>query len=131
MVKLNENKYDIISISYLKIGVFMKKLMVGIFIVLNLLSSANAKGVDLISSHSFQGSGKLENIVDKICIDGYVYINIYQRKPTMTIEYGRQTSLLQYPVMQGIVQSLIYNANKMVPERCKNNTPKKTKKTKK
>jgi hypothetical protein len=109
----------------------MKKLFVGIFIVLNLLSNANAKSVDLISSHSFYGSGELENIVDKICIDGYVYITIYQKKPVMTIRYGSQTSLTRYPVMQGIVQSLIYNANKMIPERCKNKIPKKTKKQKK
>jgi len=108
----------------------MKKLIVGMFIVLNLISNANAKGVDLISSHNFQGSGELENIVDKICIDGYVYINIYQKKPVMTIEYGSQTSLTKYPVMQGIVQSLIYNANKMVPERC-HNKHKKHKKSKK
>lgn len=83
-----------------------------------LCSSIYAANIDVISSNSFKGSGELENIVDKICIDGYVYINIYQRKPVMTIQYGSATSLVQYPVMQGLVQSIINNAGKILPERC-------------
>lgn len=61
------------------------------------------------------------NIVEKICIDGYVYINIYQKKPVMTIRFGNHTALTQFPVLQSTTQSFITNELSISePEKCEN-----------
>ena len=92
------------------------------------LSNLNAQ-VDLISSQTV-GNDK-GYFVEKICIDSYVYINMYQKKPVMTIKYGSQTALTSYPVLQGIVQSTVAGKYGSKPERCKNKVMKKEKKAKK
>jgi hypothetical protein len=95
----------------------MNKMILSIGVLF--LSSLNAQ-VDLISSQTI-GNEK-DYFVEKICIDSYVYINMYQKKPVMTIQYGTQTALTHYSVLQGIVQSTVEGKYGLssTPERCKN-----------
>lgn len=85
-------------------------------------TSLNTFPVKVMSSKSYQGSGELSNIIDKVCINGYVYFNIYQRKPVMTITYGSSTALTKYPVLQSTVQSFVVKKgmffDSSVPETC-------------
>jgi hypothetical protein len=62
-----------------------------------------------------------DNIIEKICIDGYVYINIYQKKPVMSInKWGTQTALTRFAVLQSTTQSFITNELSISePEKCK------------
>jgi glutamine cyclotransferase len=75
-------------------------------------------------SKTFEGPEKQVNIVEKVCIDGYVYINIYQKKPVMTVQYGSSTALTAYPVLQSTTQSFIsshsYFIDTLKPETCIN-----------
>jgi hypothetical protein len=59
-------------------------------------------------------------LVEKVCIDGYVYINMYQKKPVMTIQYGTSTALTKFPVLQSTTQSLLDRGGKLMPEKCTN-----------
>jgi len=93
----------------------MKKL-VGFVLLLVSMTSLEAK-VNVISEENI-GSDE-SHFVKKLCIDGYVYITIYQKKPVMTIQYGRQTALTEYPVLQGIVQSYVNGSITPKPETCK------------
>jgi len=107
----------------------MKKIVLAVSAIVILgLSNLNAQ-VDLISSQTI-GDDK-DYFVEKICIDSYVYINMYQKKPVMTIKYGSQTALTSYPVLQGIVQSTVAGKYGSKPERCKNKVIKKAKTVKK
>jgi len=64
--------------------------------------------------------GDSQYLVERICINGYVYINMYQKKPVMTIQYGTSTALTQFPVLQSTTQSFIRNDLSMsVPEKCR------------
>lgn len=58
-------------------------------------------------------------LVEHICIDGYVYINMYQKKPVMTIDYGNSTALTNFPVLQSTTQSFITIDGKSLPQKCK------------
>jgi len=102
----------------------MKKFKLAVLTVLCLGAINASAKVDTISSTTINGEWNDNNVIEKICIDGYVYINIYQKKPVMTIQYGRQTSLTSYAVLASTTQSFI-NANFISKaETCKNKTEK-------
>jgi len=58
--------------------------------------------------------------IQKICLDGYVYINVYQKKPVMTVQFGSSTALTEYPVLQGFTQSFVEGFAGSKPEQCQN-----------
>lgn len=91
-----------------------KNSLKGVILFIIFMTFLPAK-VYIISS---QNVGNDKNyFVEKICIDGYVYINIYQKKPVMTISLGSSTAYPKYPVLQGITQSFIKDGK---PETCIN-----------
>jgi len=78
----------------------MKKL---IATILFLHISANAEMIQM-TLDKIPGAGEHNNLIEKICVDGYVFMNIYQKRPLMTIKYGNQTSLTAYPVLVSTTQ---------------------------
>ena len=59
--------------------------------------------------------------VEKICIDGYVYVNMYQKMPVMTIKLGTSTAYPNYLVLKSTTQSFIDSKDFLTsPEKCIN-----------
>jgi len=92
----------------------MKKI---IMMLLILAFSANAD-VKQISISEVRGAGEHNTIIEKICVDGYFFVNVYQKRPLMTIEFGRQTALTAYPVLISSVQLFEKKDGKSVPAKC-------------
>ncbi len=85
------------------------------------LTTGNAVAVTkvkVLDRTSFDGINDEGTIVERICINGYVYINMYQRKPVMTIWLGSHQSKTHYPVLQATIQSFVEGTVGAKPETC-------------
>lgn len=92
----------------------MKKLLLSILFI---GMSANAEMVQM-TLEKIPGAGEHNNLVEKICVDGYVFLNIYQQRPLMTIQYGRQTAMTAYPVLVSSTQFFTNVNGKLRASQC-------------
>lgn len=78
----------------------MKKLLLSILFI---GVSAYAEMVQM-TLDKIPGAGEHNNLVEKICVDGYVFLNTYQKRPLLTIDLGRSTAYTAYPVLVSTTQ---------------------------
>lgn len=87
-------------------------------ILLSIISNAEMVQMTL---DKIPGAGEHNNLVEKICVDGYVFLNTYQKRPVMTInKYGSSSAFTSYPVLVSTTQFFTNVDGKLRAAQCFN-----------